>query len=152
MSTFRSTVLAPLFRLFGSQDQLIIDPNDGSPLGIRNQNGGGNDAMIVAIPLTAAQIQDPTAEMIADTRSTFCLSVAPYTRYQSNGTTLVPLGGNELTQADGIFANLKTVPAGHDEIIIGPNSEVVEYATFTVQSTEGVTVQGRMMVIDPPIS
>lgn len=39
--------------------------------------------------LTASQIATPSAEILADVRATYRLNVAPYTRYVSNGTTLV---------------------------------------------------------------
>jgi hypothetical protein len=46
------------------------------------------------IVLTAAEIASPTADQLADTASTYQLNVAPYTRYQSSGTALAPLGGS----------------------------------------------------------
>ncbi len=62
------------------------------------------------VTITAAQRDSPTAAMLADTEATYRLDVAPFGRYQSNGTALVPLGSgaagavaitgaNTLTQA-----------------------------------------------------
>jgi hypothetical protein len=45
------------------------------------------------VRLTAAQIATPTAEMLDLIFDTFALDVAPYTRYRSTGTALIPEGG-----------------------------------------------------------
>ena len=47
------------------------------------------------IELTQAQIDTPTAAILAATNLTFQLSVAPRTRYRSDGTALVSLGATK---------------------------------------------------------
>lgn len=41
--------------------------------------------------LTAAQVAAPNAEILAAVNTIYRLSVAPYTRYQSDGTALVQI-------------------------------------------------------------
>lgn len=50
-----------------------------------------NAGTLVPITLTAAEIASPTAAQIANVFATFQLDVAPFTRYRSNGTTLVDI-------------------------------------------------------------
>lgn len=42
--------------------------------------------------LTAAEIASPSTALLADTKATYQLDTAPYTRYQSNGTALAQVG------------------------------------------------------------
>ena len=92
MGQIRSTVNPPQARAIGPFDKWLVDPVTGAPIGIQNPNAGGEDGQFYPIPLTQAQIDSPTADMLADTKVTYALDVAPYTRYMSNGTELKPSG------------------------------------------------------------
>jgi hypothetical protein len=148
-TTFRSTVTPPTPETIRSTTRLLVNPNTGAPMGIENQSANGADAMITPIDITAAQLASPTAAMIADLDSTFRLNVAPYTRYQSNGTTLVGLA-EAPDEFIGIAASLSTVPVGNPGLTVGPNSQAVIYGAFTVKNAGGVTVQGTLRVYNWP--
>lgn len=151
MAGFRSTASPPEVRAIKPGDQFLVDPATGAPVGIANSQGTGQDGQFYPVPLTAAQIASPTAEMIADTKVTYCLNVAPYTRYMSNGTTLVGLSEDTVErEAVGIFANLSTIPADTPALTIGANSQAVIYGSETVQSSNGLTVNGTLRVYNWP--
>src|ERR1700749_2092544 len=92
-ASFRSTVSPPQVRRI-PETVTLVDPVTGAPVGIQNPNANGFDGLWSPVDLTAAQIAAPTAAMIADINSTYRLNVAPYTRYQSDGTRLVALGAS----------------------------------------------------------
>ncbi len=70
--------------------KLIFDNNTGVPVGIQNQNANGADGIWGLTPLSQAEINAPSAAMLADLAATYQLNEAPYSRYYSNGTELVP--------------------------------------------------------------
>ena len=148
MASFRSTTNPPTFRRIVPADAFLVDPTSGSPIGIQNPNANGNDGQFYPVPLSASQIASPTAAMLADINVTYCLNVAPYTRYMSDGTNLVGLdaGGGVDAYPLGIFANLATVPAGTVGLTVGPNSQAIIYSPWTIQNAGGVTVQGEVRV------
>jgi hypothetical protein len=84
--SFRSSVTPFIATGWTSALKLLVDPQTGAPVGIQSQNANGPDGIWTPIDLTAAQIAAPTALMLADLNATYRLSVAPYTRYQSDGT------------------------------------------------------------------
>src|SRR4249920_1655728 len=88
--SFRSTLNGFVRGQRAGNYHVLADPITGSPVGLQHTNGSGPDGIWVPIDLTAGQIASPTAEMIADLNATFRLNEAPYTRYRSDGTTLVP--------------------------------------------------------------
>ena len=88
--------------------------------------------------------------MIADLNATYRLNVAPYTRYQSDGTTIVALNEEEVDGTNFQGAVLQTVPAGTPQRVIGAYSYAVVYSPFTVENVAGVSVQGRLDVITRP--
>ena len=92
---FKSTVTPPQLRKIGPYDKWLVDPVDGTILGVQNPNAQGEDGYFYPLELTAAQIAAPTPEMIADTRVVYRLSVLPHTRYQSDGQSLVQLGAGQ---------------------------------------------------------
>lgn len=148
--SFRSTVTAFVPTSWTSALKLLVDPTTGAPVGIQSQNANGPDGIWTPIDLTAAQIAAPSALMIADLNATYRLNVAPYTRYQSDGTVLVAMGGE---QADGNTfpgAILQTVPPGSGPLTIGTNSYAVIYSPWKIQNAAGVSVQGRVDVITRP--
>lgn len=127
--------------------RLMHDPVTGAPVGIENPNANGADGIFVPVDLTAAQIFAPTAEMIADLNATYRLNVAPYTRYQSNGTTLVSIGGGDQFQ---LYPTQQTIPPGTDAQLIPAGAYYNVYSPFTVQNAAGVTVQGTLYVTNRP--
>ena len=90
---FRSTVTPPGTRRINSNDTWLTDPTTGVVIGVQNQNANGADARFVPVDVTLAQLANPPAAMIADLDATYRINVAPYARYQSDGTQLVPVGG-----------------------------------------------------------
>lgn len=129
---FISTLLPPIPRHFRSTDMLLTDPTTGAPVGIQNQGSSGPDAMFTPLDLTAAQIAAPTPAIVADLNSTFRLNVAPYTRYQSDGSTLTAIGA----QQSEIL-----VPAGVSELW---------YSPLTISPPETLVVQGTLTVRSLP--
>lgn len=148
--SFRSTVAPLLPRSWIQPVRLLVDAQTGAPAGIENWNAAGPDGMFVPIDLTAAQILAPTAGMIADLNATYRLNVAPYTRYQSDGTSLVQVGGSSADGGNFPGEVLQTVPPGAGKQIVGASSYVVIYSPFTVQNDAGVEVRGELRVIDRP--
>ena len=144
---FLSTVTPPARRILSAYTRLLHDPVTGAPVGIENPNANGADGIFVPIDLTAAQIANPDPLMIADLNSTFRLNVAPYTRYQSNGTTLVSLGGDDPYQ---MFSTQQTIPPGTDAQVVQAGAYYDVYSPFTVQNTGGVTVLGSLYVTSRP--
>lgn len=114
--------------------RVLSDPTTGAPVGIQTDAANGPDGIWTPIDVTAAQILAPTAAMIADLNATYRLNVAPYTRYQSDGTSLVSLtpGEQNVIPADGPFAN------------------VVLYAPVTISDPAGLIVYGQARVINYP--
>ena len=69
----------------------LVDAQNNDLVGVRNYHGTGKDLRPLPIALTAAQIAAPSADILAATKYTYALNVAPFTRYVSNGTALVLL-------------------------------------------------------------
>lgn len=151
--SFVSTV-APWFpKSWSAPLQLLVDAQTGAPIGIQNKNAVGPDGIWVPVQLTAAQIADPTSAMIADLTATYCLNVAPYTRYQSDGTTLVAIAAGASPDGTNFQGSvLQTIPPGAPEQFIGTDSYAVVYEPLTIQNEGGLTVSGdgRLDVIARP--
>lgn len=90
--------------------KLIIDNASGAPVGILSQSSNGPEGIWAPVPISAAQLAAPTAAMIADINATYQLDQAPYPRYLSDGTQLVPIGGESGT----------VIPPGINEIFFSP--------------------------------
>ncbi len=114
--------------------KVLEDPTTGSPVGIQSPRGNGPDGIWTPIDITAAQIAAPTPAMIADLNATYRLSVAPYTRYQSNGTTLIALGSSQMdvVPPDGVFGT------------------IIIWSPFTITQPDGVSIQGTAYVRSVP--
>lgn len=131
--------------------RLLLDPITGAPTGIQNPNANGADGIWTPIDITAEQVDEPPAGMLADINATYRLNVAPFTRYRSNGVdALVAEGGASPDGSTFPGAVLKTVPEGAPLLTIGPNSYAEVYEPFSVQSTAGVSVQGLLVVKAAP--
>lgn len=114
--------------------RVLVDPTTGAPVGIQTDGANGPDGIWTPIDVTAAQVTNPPAGMIADLNATYRLNVAPYTRYRSDGTRLLSLdpGENAVIPADGPFAN------------------VLLYSPVTISDPSGMTVLGQARVVSFP--
>ena len=148
--TFRSTYSPWEPRNWAPYIRLLVDNNTGAPVGIENFNANGADAIFTPVDLTAAQIAAPTAAMVNDLNATYRLNVSPYTRYQSNGSALTPLTESAPDGTTMQGAVLQTIPAGSPLQIVGVNSYLNIYAPWTIQSSQGVSVQGSVYVTTRP--
>ena len=103
--------------------KVIVDNNTGAPIGLVSQNANGPQGIWAPTPLSQAQIDAPSAAMIADLNATYQLNAAPYSRYYSDGTQLLPLGGSsDVVIPPGyneIFFSPLVVTEGHDLIVQG---------------------------------
>lgn len=109
--------------------RVLVDSTTGAPCGVQNDNANGPDGIWTPIDITAAQAGAPSAAMISDLNATFRLNVAPYTRYQSNGTRLVSLSGTTDVQGpNGLFGNM------------------IAYSPLTITDPEGLTILGTVRV------
>ena len=90
--------------------KLIIDNESGAPVGILSPNANGPEGIWAPVPLSQAQISSPTAAMIADLNATYQLNVAPYSRWRSDGTILVPMDSESGT----------VIPPGINEVFFSP--------------------------------
>lgn len=90
--------------------KVIVDNATGAPIGLTSQNANGPQGIWAPTPLSAAQINAPTAAMLADLNATFQLDTAPYSRYRSDGIQLVPMDGESGT----------VIPPGFNEIVFSP--------------------------------
>jgi len=132
--------------------KIIQDSQTGAPVGILSQNANGPDGIWAPVPLSSSEIASPAAVILADLNATYQLNEAPYTRFRSTGTELVPLGseaGSDGTTYPG--AVMQTVgPSETSELDIGADSYLVVYSPWTIQNAAGVSVEGRVDVIDRP--
>lgn len=70
--------------------------------------------LLAPVNLSAAQIASPTADLIANINANYRLNVAPYTWYQSNGTTLIAVSaaGNASLSATQTFTGTNSFGDG----------------------------------------
>lgn len=111
--------------------RVLVDSTTGAPVGIQSDTANGPDGIWTPIDITAAQVTSPSAAMLADLNATFRLSVSPYTRYVSNGQTLVAYGGSGAADV---------VPAS------GPFANIIAYSPLTIKTPDGMTVFGQVRV------
>lgn len=131
-TSFRSTVTPFLARPWAAALRLLVDPNTGAPTGIQNPNDVGPDGIWVPIDITSAQLDSPPAGMVADLNATYRLNVAPFTRYQSTGSAIVAVSGNNVVPATGIGSN------------------IIVWAPWTVTAADRAIVQGTVHVQTMP--
>lgn len=132
-------------------DRWLVDPTTGAITGVQSRTANGPDARFVAVDITAAQQAAPTATMIADIDAIFRLNVAPYTRYRSTGTALLPFEAGVVDGSTFPGAVLQTVPRGAPLLTVGPDSYVAIPQPFVIQSTNGVLCEGTITVSKPPV-
>ena len=129
-ASYKSTVSPPNQWQIEPSDRWLVDPKTGAPVGIANRRGTGEDGQFYPVEVTAAQIANPSAAMIADVKATYCLNEAPYSRYMSDGVSLVGL-------------------QNADQTVI--NSEM-RYSPWTIDWVQGASVRGGgVRVIDWPV-
>lgn len=109
--------------------RVLVDPTTGSPVGIQNDNANGPDGIWTPIDITAAQVANPSAAMLADLNATYRLNVAPYTRFVSTGTSLISTTGSS-----------DVVPSS------GPYANIIAYSPLTINTPDGMTVLGQVRV------
>lgn len=112
-----------------STRRVLVDSTTGAPVGIQNDNANGPDGLWTPIDITAAQVANPSAAMLADLNATYRLNVAPYTRFVSTGTSLISTTGSS-----------DVVPAS------GPYANIIAYSPLTINTPDGMTVQGQVRV------
>lgn len=129
---FRSTVTAFTERMISSTDRWLVDPVTGAITGVQSPTANGPDARFVPVDITAAQLANPPAAMLADIDATYRLNVAPFPRYFSNGTLMLPLGSSETETVVPSFQNL------------------IWYAPVTIAAPEEVIIEGQVRVQSYP--
>lgn len=144
--SFFPTVAKWVSSAWRSEYRVITDNNTGAPIGLVSPNANGPEGIWAPTPLSAEQIESPTAAMLADLNAVYQLNVAPYTRYESTGTALVPLGAGAI---DGTTLpyGLQTIPAGTPRLVLGSLSTDIVQSPFTVQNAAGVLIEGHLVVV-----
>jgi hypothetical protein len=121
--SFMPTVVKWASSAWRQEYRVLVDNNTGAPIGIVSPNANGPDGVWAPTPLSQAQIDAPTATILADLNATYQLNVAPYSRYYSDGTQLLPLSsGSDVVIPPGyneIYFSPLTITEGHDLIIYG---------------------------------
>jgi hypothetical protein len=112
--------------------RVLVDPVTGSPVGIQTDGANGPDGVWAPVDITATQVTNPPAAMLADLNATYRLNVYPYTRYTSDGTQLVVM-----TPSDANY-----IPAD------GPFANVLLYAPVTITDPAGMTVAGTARIVN----
>lgn len=145
---FQSTVSRFYSKMISSQDRWLVDPTTGAIVGVEAPTANGPDARFVPVDLTAAQIIAPSALMIADLDATYRLNVAPYTRYVSNGSSLVEAGGS--SDPNAVYSTQQTINPGAGPQVIPVGAYFDVYSPWTIESAAGVSVQGSVYVTARP--
>lgn len=110
----------------------IVDSSTGALIGLQSQNANGPDGIWAPTPLSSAQIGAPTPAMLADLNATYQENQAPYSRYYSDGTQLVPMSGQGGT-------------------IIPPGQIELRYSPLTVTEASGPLIdEGGLVIIAQP--
>lgn len=127
--SFYPTVVKWVSSAWRDSYRVITDNNTGAPIGLVSQNANGPQGIWAPTPLSTDQILSPSAAMLADLNATYQLNEAPYSRYRSDGTQLVPLDGES-----GIV-----IPPGINEVLFSP---------LVVTEDRPLIVQGGIRVIE----
>jgi hypothetical protein len=127
--SFMPTVVKWFSSAWRQEYRVLVDNVTGSPIGLVSPNANGPEGIWAPTPLSSDQIANPSAAMLADLNATYQLNEAPYSRYYSDGTQLIPIAGD-----GGII-----IPAGVIEIFASP---------FVVYEDHPVIVQGGLRVIE----
>ena len=140
MAGFESTDEPLVPETISPHDQTLVNRH-GSIRGLRSAKGGNSrDFLPLPKPLTAAQIASPTQAMIDDTDATYQLNVAPWDRYRSDGTDLIPLGGS-----GGVVGTISNF-CGSLAAEVPVGAQAIFYDTLTVKEDASLTVKGEARV------
>jgi hypothetical protein len=127
--SFYPTAVKWINAAFRAEYRIIVDNRTGAPVGLVSPNANGPEGIWAPTPLTSDQIANPTAAMLADINATYQLDEAPYSRYYSDGSDLLPLGEGGGT----------VIPPGQIQIFASP---------FVVYEDHPVVIQGGIRVIE----
>lgn len=128
-TTFYPTAVKWVNAAFSTKTLRIIQDNrTGAPIGIVSPNANGPEGIWAPTPLTLAQIEAPTAAMLADLNATYQLDSSPYNRYRSDGIQLVPLDGEGGT-------------------VVPPGINVIWFSPITVIEGQPILIQGGVRII-----
>lgn len=127
--TFYPTVKKWINTAFRDSYKVIVDNQTGAPVGLVSQNANGAQGVWGLTPLSSDQINAPSAAILADLNATYQLDEAPYPRYYSDGTQLLPLSESGGT----------VIPPGINEIFFSP---------LVVTEDHPLIVQGGVRVIE----
>lgn len=108
--------------------KVIVHDKTGAPVGLVSQNANGPQGIWAPTPLSAAQIAAPSAAMLADLNATYQLDTAPYGRYYSDGTQLVPLSGESGT-------------------VVPPGVNVMWVSPLTIFANNPLTIEGGVILV-----
>ena len=125
---FLSTVSPYNRRPLTPQDKILVDPVTGAPVGFANENANGPDARFIPVDITQAQLNAPTALMIADIDAVYRLNTPPYPRFYSDGSQLAPFGSSET------------------ETIVAPGINVIYYDPLKIAAPDQLIIQGTVRV------
>lgn len=109
--------------------RVLVDNATGAPVGLVSPNANGPEGIWAPVPLTLAQIEAPSAAILADLNATYQYNTAPYTRYRSNGEILVQLddtGGTVITRNVVWFSPVTITEANPVTILNGGGLKVIQ--------------------------
>lgn len=127
--TFYPTVVKWFDTHWRNTFKVVVDNKTGAPVGLVSQNANGPQGIWAPTPLSTDQILSPSAAILADLNATYQLDEAPYSRYYSDGTQLVPFSGDGGT----------VIPPGQNWIFFSP---------FVVTEDHPLRVEGGLRVIE----
>lgn len=108
--SFMPTVARWVSSAWRQEYRVLVDNVTGSPIGLVSPNANGPEGIWAPTPLSQAQIDAPSAAMLADLNATYQLNEFPYGRYRSDGTQLLALDDT----GDWI------IPAGENVVTFSP--------------------------------
>lgn len=127
-SSFFPTVVKWYNTAWRDSYKVIVHDATGAPIGLTSQNANGPQGIWAPTPISAAQVAAPSAGMVADLNATFQLNVAPYSRYRSDGTNLVPLDSEGGT----------LIPAGVNVMWVSP---------LVIYQSNPLTIEGGVILV-----
>ncbi len=111
--------------------KFIVDNNTGAPVGIQSPNANGADGIWAPVPLSDEQFATPSTDILADLNATYQRNSAPYARYRSDGTQLVPMDDQGGT----------VIPAGQIWHLYSPLVITEASGPFIIQGGVVITAQ-----------
>ncbi len=128
--SFYPTAVKWINAAFRAEYRIIVDNRTGAPIGLVSPNANGPEGIWAPTPLTAEQIVGPDDAILADLNATYQLDEYPYSRYRSDGITLLPLDetGGEIIPpvANEIWFSPVTVTEENGPLIVQGGLRVIE--------------------------